>query len=90
MSEDAKVDQALPPILQRRRLSFFNGWTPVYDEDQIDEWICPQCNSLIGFQNSGRGICQKCGLSVRESLVLRPEKPRSEKMRNWKNFIDNI
>ena len=96
MSDCANPDQGLPQIepssqsqiRQGLGPSFFNYWVPIRsDSGNIIDWGCPVCRLPIGMQNSGRGICPKCGLSIREKPVIIRELPRSEQIRNWKDFV---
>jgi len=50
-----------------------NGWKqllyqPILGDNRLAflDWICPVCEINIDITKSGRGICQKCGLLVRE------------------------
>jgi len=68
-------------------------WTPIFapkpDSEgtfrlAIIEWVCPNCNELIGYGNVSR--CHKCGLHVKEGPVIKEERPRAQRLRHWAEF----
>ena len=71
------------------------GWRPILLKPLeakafIIDWVCPACKRPIYMVNSGRMICNLCGLHVKEYPVRKDPLPNGKLIWQYRRWMDQV